>query len=302
VDPDPIANFVIPEGITNPAGFGGTTDVPGREGELVQVGGAQNTIKNTEGNAPYPVSDVVITGLGHTEIVLATGSLTAPMTEGTYTLALTNLFANVIKEGETESGTFWAVEEAGVGTVENLTVEVGGPCMIVGVDPPNCAIDALQPSMPDGTGSRGWDTVEFTFSNCDLSGLGAEDFVVSVEPSGTVPTIADVVVAGDVVTMTLNGPIPAGAWTCFEFSGSMESKCIGWLPGDVNGDNTSAPSDILRVIDCLNGVATCEMWQCDVDNSGVCSPPDILRVIDLLNGAGVYSEWLNVSIPACPSE
>ena len=299
---DPIANFVIPDGITNPAGFGGTVDVPGREGELVQIGGAQNTIKNDVGNAPYPISDVVITGLGYTEIVLATGSLTAPMTDGTYTLALTNLFANVIKEGENESGTFWAVEEAGAGTVENLTVEVGAPCMIVGVDPPNCAIDAVQPSMPDGSSPRGWDTIEFTFSGCNLAGLAAGDFAVSVEPSGTAPTIADVVVVGDVATVTLDGPIATGGWTCFEFSGSMETKCIGWLPADVTGDRTAAPSDILRVIDCLNGVAACEMWQCDVDNSGLCSPPDILRVIDLLNGAGVYSAWLNVSIPSCPSE
>ncbi len=299
----PIANFVIPEGITNPAGFGGTDDVPGREGELVQIGGAQNTIKNDVGNAPYPMSAVVHTLLGHTEVVLATGSLTAPMTDGTYTLALTNLFANVIKEGENESGTFWAVEEAGVGTIENLTVEVGAPCIIVSTDPPNCEIDAAQSSAPDGSAPRGWNTIEFNFNACDLTGLAAEDFTVSVEPSGTAPTISDVVVAGDKVTLTLSGPIPTGSWTCFEFSGSMETKCIGWLPADVTGDKTAAPSDdILRVINCLNGDATCEMWQCDVDASGVCGPPDILRVIDLLNGAGVYDPWLNLSIPACPSE
>lgn len=50
------------------------------------------------------------------------------------------------------------------------------------------------------------------------------------------------------------------------------------------------------VIDCINGVRTCEIWQCDVDRSGLCGPPDILRTIDLLNGSGKYIPWLNVSL------
>ena len=67
-------------------------------------------------------------------------------------------------------------------------------------------------------------------------------------------------------------------------------------------DDTSAPSDILYVIDCLNGVRTCDDFQCDVDRSLQCGPPDILRVIDLLNGAGQYAPWLNKNMPiSCPS-
>ncbi len=295
----PIASFVIPEGITNPAGFGGTANVPGREGDLVQIGGGQNTINNDIGNAPYPIAEAVVIGLGHTEIVLAAGSLTAPDVEGTYTLSLANLFANVIKQGETEDGTYWAVEEAGVGTIENLMIEVG--CVIVSTDPPNCAIDARQPSKPDGTEPAGWNSIDLTFSDASCAAaVGPGDFSVSVHPAETPPTITDAIKDGATVTLVFDRLISTGKWTCVTYADT--TTCLGSLPGDVSAaDNTSAPADILYVIDCLNGVRTCEMWQCDVDRSDMCGPPDILRVIDLLNGAGVYDPWLNVSMEVtCP--
>ena len=296
----PIASFVIPDGITNPAGFGGTANVPGREGDLVQVGGGLNTINNIPDNAPYPIGGVV-TGIGHTEEVLAAGSLTAPDVEGTYTLSLTNLFANVIKQGETEDGTYWAVEEAGVGTIENLTVEVSA-CMIVSSSPPNCEIDARQPSKPDGTEPAGWDSIDLTFTDAScLVGIAPGDFLVSVHPPESPPTITDAVVDGATVRLVFDRLISTAKWTCVAHGGT--TKCLGSLPADVSGDETSAPADILYVIDCLNGVRTCEIWQCDVDRSTVCGPPDILRVIDLLNGAGEYQPWLNVSmLEGCPSE
>jgi len=91
------------------------------------------------------------------------------------------------------------------------------------------------------------------------------------------------------------------AWTCVTCLGTGEEFCTAHLPVDVNGDGASDPADVLRLIDCLNGFATCEIHQCDVDRSGVCGSPDILRVIDLLNGAGVYEPWLNRTLTRCPS-
>lgn len=177
-----------------------------------------------------------------------------------------------------------------------------GPCGIASVFPPNCAVDARQPSTPTGSNPAGWNSIEITFSaeSC-ITGATSSDFNVTLTPAGTAPTIADVVVVGNAATLVFNETIPTRAWTCIEHTGSGASTCIGSLPGDASGDRTSAPSDILRVIDCLNGVAFCELWQCDVDRSSVCGPPDILRVIDLLNGAGVYDRWLNLDLPACPS-
>ncbi len=62
-------------------------------------------------------------------------------------------------------------------------------------------------------------------------------------------------------------------WTRFLVAGhtydpSSSAVCLGYLPADVDNDRTSVSADILWLIDCLNGVQTCEMWQCDVDRTG----------------------------------
>lgn len=117
---NPMINFAIPWGITNPDGFGGT--VIG--GDLVQVGGAQNTINNTPDNAPYPIGSV-LTGVakpsGCGRVVLVTGTLIAPNELGTYALSITDAFANVIRAGETGEP-FWATE--------SVDVESGAPLKI----------------------------------------------------------------------------------------------------------------------------------------------------------------------------
>ncbi len=114
----------IYDGITNPAGYGGTTTVAGREGELVQPGGGMNTILNFAQNADFPIGAVTefIAHPGSPE-VLMTGSLTAPLAGGTYMLTASNCFGNVIKEGE-NGVPFWATEPFGVGTVTNLSITV----------------------------------------------------------------------------------------------------------------------------------------------------------------------------------
>ncbi|UCC32536.1 MAG: hypothetical protein JSU86_09680 [Phycisphaerales bacterium] len=163
-------------------------------------------------------------------------------------------------------------------------------------EPPDGAIDARQPSKPDGSDPAGWDSINITMTGA-AGAIAADDFSLTVDPQGTAPDIADVSVDGNVVTLELAGFIPTGKWTQFTHDCSGTSVCLGYLPADVSNDRTSAPNDILWVIDCINGVRTCEIWQCDADRNGVCGPPDIMRVIDLLNGAGVYDVWLNVSIP-----
>ena len=119
---NPMPAFVKPEGITNPAGFQGTLI----SGELVQVGGGQNTIRNTVANAPFPIGAVLL-GVarpgGCGTAVIATGGVTAPAAEGSYQLHVQELFANVIRDGETGE-VFYATDAAGVGTITNLTINV----------------------------------------------------------------------------------------------------------------------------------------------------------------------------------
>jgi len=300
---NPMVAFVKPDGITNPAGYGGT--IIG--GDLIQVGGGQNTIKNTADNADFPIG-TVLTGVaqpaGCGMAIIATGSLTAPGL-GTYHLNLQELFANVIRDGETGEP-FWATEAAGVGTISNLTINVvpGGDCVFTSTFPTNCAIDAGYPINPNSPATIfGWDSVDVTVADCPVAGLTAADFTVSTTPALPAPTITSVTNdGGDTATLHLSGPISPGGWTCFTHSGGAK-VCLGFLPGDVGGDRAAAASDVLDLIDDLNGVRVppLESYQCDVDRSGACNAADVLGVIDLLNGAGAFDPWNNVGIPACPN-
>ncbi|MGB2985614.1 MAG: trypsin-like peptidase domain-containing protein [Phycisphaerae bacterium] len=173
---------------------------------------------------------------------------------------------------------------------------------IVSTDPPNCAIDARQPSDSDGSDPDGWRQIEITF-DCTTASLPDLDFTARVEPGGTPVDVVAAISGTYTVTVALDPPpdtiVEPGVWTCFTYHG--QDRCLGYLPADVNWSRTSDASDVLSVIDCLNEVAPCEMWQCDADRSDLCAPADILRVIDLLNGADAYDPWLEKSLPDCPS-
>ena len=118
----PMTNFARPAGITNPAGFGGTVI----DGVLVQVGGAQNTMNNTGVTVPYPIGSV-ITGVGHTPVVLVTGSFVAPVEPGTYTLRVSNVSASVIRKDE-DGEVFWATERIYTSVLGDVTVWAQADC------------------------------------------------------------------------------------------------------------------------------------------------------------------------------
>ncbi len=111
-----LAQFVTPLGVNNPEGFGGTV----RGGDLLQIGGAMNTIANTF--APVP-SGMVVTGIaqGASE-TLATGSLTAPAAAGTYVLSVSNVFANALET--LQPAGFWSVKPVDAAAPTALTVVV----------------------------------------------------------------------------------------------------------------------------------------------------------------------------------
>ena len=114
----PMTSFKRPAGMTNPAGYGGTVV----SGTLVQVGGAQNTIRNTF--APFPNGNVItdVAQIGQA-LPLVTGQLTAPLVPGSYTLVPSNVVANVILQGQT-GVPFWRVEKAQPGALTPLFVIV----------------------------------------------------------------------------------------------------------------------------------------------------------------------------------
>jgi hypothetical protein len=171
-------------------------------------------------------------------------------------------------------------------------------------DPPNCAIDARQPhNLNNAAEVYGWEsiTLEFDCTAAATPPSEVADYTVTVE-SGDAPTIVSVVVDGNNATLNLDGPIPAGQWTCFSLTADAgQQSCLGYLPADADSDRTAAPADILKVIDHLNGVDVRPVYSVDMDRDGDPAPADILRVIDLLNGAGAFDPWLDQSLSACPS-
>ncbi len=188
------------------------------------------------------------------------------------------------------------------GTPAAMTVSAmvpGAALTLLASYPPSGAIDARQPSDLDGTNATGWNSVTMTFTG-SVAGLTPSDFAVTqVGGIGVAPGVLSVTIDGpDTATVVLDATIEVGAWTTITHSTSGGSTTLGYLPGDVNADATSTPSDILAVIDALNGVGPPrEIWSTDTDRSGVSGPEDILRVIDLLNGAAAFESFLDRTLP-----
>jgi hypothetical protein len=295
----PMTNFDRNLGITNPAGYGGT-DVGGI---LRQIGGGQNTINNPgpPDYPEFPVAETIILNVatqGSPE-VLATGSFTAPMTEGTYNLMASDVVANVVKTGET-GDPFWAVEAATPGMITNLviTVALSEEIQIVGSTPVDGAIDARRPFDPNDPGTTfGWSSIELDFDG-DVSGLVPADFMLTENPAGALTVDAVNVVDADTVEVVFSGQMMPVSWLTIEHIASATSVMVGYLPADANQDAYSDPFDVLALVDHLNGIVLLpEPYATDTDRSGVTDSFDILEIVNLLNGAGDYPVFKDVGLP-----
>lgn len=101
-----------------------------------------------------------------------------------------------------------------------------------------------------------------------------------------------------VYEIVLDRPISAGYWTQITYLGDDSSVWYASLPGDANLNRGSSAADITYLVDCLNDVYVCSLYQTDMNRSGAGNAADILRLIDLLNGAQEFIVWLGESIPA----
>ncbi len=206
--------------------------------------------------------------------------------------------ASISSFGRDAFGEIYICDRSG-GEVFKIVPAGGTATRIMASDPPNGAIDARTPLAKDGVSPVGWREALLGFDG--FAGcLQKEDF--SVTQQGGVqaaPAIANVEPAGaDQLTITLDRPIEPRAWTTMTHVASRTSVRWGFLPGDVNADRTSAPADILDLIDFLNGVgAPRPIWSTDIDRSGLAAPPDILQLIDILNGAGNLDVYNGARLP-----
>jgi hypothetical protein len=120
---------------------------------------------------------------------------------------------------------------------------------------------------------------------------------------GSPNSIQIVIADGANYTIALARPITPGAVTRLSYHPSDGVPTVGTFishPGNVNGDATASPVDILRLIDCLNSELICfgfGVYSRDIDHSGLFAPADILREIDLINGAGAFDVWNGTQLP-----
>ncbi len=309
----PLSNFAYPDGINNPvdgspdvAGFGGTPS----SGKLLQCGGGQNSIKNTTAYAPFPIAETIVTGIGNTEVVLMTGTVTVPGTPGDYTLTISEPFANVVDIAALPGDLYWKTVAADMEAPGNLVIHVvdGSPCpcspclTIDSTNPPSGAIDAGIPHDINNTTPYGWESIEITFTD-DPSAAAGGDFVATERwADGTEhpgPAIGEPTSVGpNTLTLPFDRPITANAWTMITYCG--QTVCIGYVPGDAGQDGEATVADVSALIDCLNEVSgPCDLWTCDIDRLGTCTGADIGSVVDLLNAAGTFDPP-TVDIGDCP--
>jgi hypothetical protein len=164
--------------------------------------------------------------------------------------------------------------------------------------PPDHAIDAGRPTYPNGGNLAGWRTFELSFNSEPCLMKPSRFTVTQLGGTQTAPVVSSVEsLSGNVVRVTLNQAIDAGAWTTIDDTLSEVSVRVGFLPGDVNGNGVVTPSDILALIDSLNGLSSLPLWSTDLDRSGSPAPADILTIIDLLNGASGNAAWNGASLP-----
>jgi len=297
--------FVANEGLNNPAGFGGTPGSilgPGNPAnDLLQIGGGQNTIANPGPVPPAPVGTVV-TGIGQTEVVLATGTLTMPGTAGTYTLTLSGGFANVIKQGET--GPVYAVEAAGSVTgasceilvghaitgVQSVLVHSGTPFGIA-LDQPN--FTGVEPRQPGPT------TLEVTFSgNLDAGTVNPSNVAIQDEAATPYAGVIGTSSAANVLTITLSPALPNLHCYTVDLDGMqaeggdlvLKEFHIVALKGDVSLNSAVNSADKNLVVAEIGTYASAATAKYDYDTNGAINSAD----------KNLVTAQIGTSSPSCP--
>ena len=203
----PLDNFADPLGLTNPAGFGGTLI----GGDLIQIGGAQNTINQFFAPAP---AGTVLTSVAHpgSPVTFGSSTLTAPSVPGTYTVSAIDAGANVILQ--TTSGVpFWEVEAADV-VVQGLTVTVD----------PSLTVDTASLSLSAGG------TANFSLDAGAANAGRLHLLLGSVTGTAPVTTVGAVDI-----------PLVIDAYTLFTLANPTAPPLVGAL-GFLDGQGTGAAS------------------------------------------------------------
>ncbi|MCH8147816.1 MAG: hypothetical protein IH987_07455 [Planctomycetes bacterium] len=174
------------------------------------------------------------------------------------------------------------------------------PVTLVGSDPPDGAIDARQPHELNHRGVLfGWQDVRISYSE-SVADIAIEDIIIDLIPDSVPsPEVVKLIDDNGSLHVFLNRPIPPGHWTCLSLTGTVGRTCLGYLPGDANGDGLSTAGDVLTLVDAVNEVPDRQLpeYSADIDRSGDVTGNDVMRLIDLLNGAASFDTWITRSLP-----
>ncbi len=174
------------------------------------------------------------------------------------------------------------------------------PVSIASSSPASNSIDARQPSDIDGQNPTGIRRVEIEFNgSIECVSPNRNDFLLSeLGGNGIAPEIENIELLSDLrLALNLTEPLQLSTWLTVQYIPTGEQIRLGYLPADVNGDATSSPADILVLINSLTGVSVRAIESTDINRSGLAESSDILRLIDLLNGAGAFDVWNGQSLP-----
>jgi len=200
-------------------------------------------------------------------------------------------------------------DEGGGRPAGSLTVHSrdGGLCppgLVAWLDPPPGVIDAGFPHDPaDATVHFGIDRLRVR----SPEGSVASCWEICETGGNTNAVVRQEWESDGTATLVLDRPITTGATTVVRYrddTGLVTEAELSALPGDVNGDGTTSPADILSLVDVLNGVFG-PPWgalSADIDRSGAVGASDVLAIIDLLNGAGSFEVWNGRTLPSAPVE
>ncbi len=162
------------------------------------------------------------------------------------------------------------------------------------IDPPTMVVDARRPhssasaapiegiSRMTAEAPGGSDRLD-CWKLCETQRFGEPNAISRVTAAG-----------GGLVTILLSRPITPGAATTITYNNDVTTTGVFFShPANVNGDVAAGPSDLLDLIDAINGVRVLPWgaYSGDIDRSGLIAPADILEAIDLLNGAGAFASW-----------
>jgi len=303
---DPMYNFDYDEidaghkeGLTNPIGFGGTLMADANHGGrivIAQAGGCQNTIKNTADYAEFPtgspITNVAVFG---SPVVLATGSFTLPGTAlagSSYQLVAFDVFANVIKAGET-GDVFYAtqiVDEGGANT--SLTVSVGGdvPVNFASSIPPFTGVGVNSAPLNGTLWRSARNTMRLTF-DAALPGaptagqitiqelldggafgddVSANGFTFTLESGDTVLKIRDNDTTSDLLHRKWYAIRNTGGWAgVANFEAQFPVQV-----GDANGDKFVTPTDV-GVVNAAPAGVQADQSRVDINGDGFKTPTDV---------------------------